>query len=670
MAGNIKGITIEFRGDTTRLDKALRQVNNETRNIDKELRNVDKALKFNPTSVELWRQKQQLLSQKIAETKDKLSLLKQQQQAMDAAGVDKQSLEYQKLQREIIETESKLKTFEGQLKQVGNVNLKAASEQFKSWGQSLESAGQQMQGLSMAAAGVVAALGTISYKAGQNADDLNTMSKVYNIGTGDLQKYKATADLVDVSVETIAKSHTKLEKSMYSAQNGSKTMGEAFKTLGVDITDANGNLRNSDDVWQDAIVALGKMENETERDAVAMQLMGKSAAELNPLIEDGGKTYKNVADTMSKYGLDFVDQETLDKANEFNDELDTMKMIGSVAIAQVGSQLAAYLAPALEKVVGWIGKLANWLSNLSPEVLTVIGIVAGVVAAVAPVLIILGKLAMAISSIMSLASTLGVTIGAIAGPIGIAIAAIAAIIAIGILLYKNWDTIKAKAIAIWNAIKIFFTTTLNSIRTTFTNIWNGIKNTLVTIWSSIRTFISNGVNGWKSILSSAWNSIKSTASSVWGGIKNAITNPIQSAKETLTGIIDKIKSKFPIKLGHILSFKIPKIDVGSKEVKVGDKSVKVPTFSISWHARGGIFQNPTLLPGADGRLHGVGEAGPEAIIPLNRFWDEIANSNARTDALLARQNQILMAVLEEVSKEKNFKVDGIWAGRYVNSLVR
>lgn len=55
MAGNIKGICIEFRGDTTKLDKALRQVNNETRTIDKELRNVDKALKFNPTSVELWR---------------------------------------------------------------------------------------------------------------------------------------------------------------------------------------------------------------------------------------------------------------------------------------------------------------------------------------------------------------------------------------------------------------------------------------------------------------------------------------------------------------------------------------------------------------------------------------------------------------------------------------
>lgn len=664
MAGNIKGITIEFRGDTTRLDKALRQVNNETRNIDKELRNVDKALKFNPTSVELWRQKQQLLSQKIAETKDKLSLLKQQQQAMDAAGVDKQSLEYQKLQREIIETESKLKTFEGQLKQVGNVNLKAASEQFKSWGQSLESAGQQMQGLSMAAAGVVAALGTISYKAGQNADDLNTLSKVYSINTTDLQKYAVAADLVDVSVEDIAKSHVKLEKSMYSAQNGSDSMNEAFDKLGVSVTNADGSLRSSDAVWQDTIAALGQMTNETERDALAQQLMGKSAAQLNPLIEDQGETYKNLSDTLSKYNLDFVDQETLDGANQFNDALDEMKAIGSVALSTVGSQLAAYLAPALEKVVGLIGNLAEWLSSLSPEVLTVIGIVAGVVAAIAPVLIIVGKLAMAISSIMSLASTLGITIGAIAGPIGIAIAAIAAIIAIGVLLYKNWDTIKAKAIAIWNAIKAFFTNTLNSIKTTFTNVWNGIKTTLMTIWNAIKTFISNGVNGWKNILSSAWNSIKSTASTAWNAIKSAITRPIQTALDTVKGIVNRLKNLFPLKVGKIFSnLKVPHIHVngGKAPFGIGGKG-SAPHISVDWYAQGGIFDSPRLI--------GIGEAGPEAVVPLDRLWEEIGNSNARTDALLARQNQILMAVLEEVSKEKNFKVDGIWAGRYVNSLVR
>ena len=622
MAGNIKGVTIEFRGDTTKLDKALRQIKNSTKDIDRELKNVDKALKFNPTSVELWKQKQTLLEQKIKQTKKNLEELKSAQAQMDAQGVDKSSEAYQRVRREIIETESKLKTFNGQLKQVGNVSLKAASEQVRQVGQSLESAGQQMQGLSMAAAAVVASLGLISYKAGENADELNTLSKVYSIGTGDLQKYKATADLVDVSVETIAKSHTKLEKSMYSAQDGSGSMAEAFDKLGVSVTDADGNLRDSDEVWQDTIAALGQVENETERDALAMQLMGKSAAELNPLIEDGGETYKNVAETMEKYGLDFVDQETLDKANEFNDELDTMKMIGSVAIAQVGSQLAAFLVPALEKVVDWIGKLANWLSTLSPEVLTIIGIVAGVVAAIAPVLMILGKLAMAVSSIMNLANLLGVSIAGLASPIGIAIAAVVAIIAIGVLLYKNWDTIKAKALALWNALKTTFNNIKTSIITAWTNIKtkvtslvNGIKTGIATAWNAVKTKVTSVVNSVKSKVTSTFNALKSTVTTIWNGIKQAITHPIETAKTLVQNAINRIKSFFPFHVGRIMSgLKLPHFKITGK---FSLNPPSTPHIGVDWYARGGIFDGPSVI--------GVGEKGPEAVVPLDKFWDKLDN---------------------------------------------
>ena len=219
----------------------------------------------------------------------------------------------------------------------------------------------------------------------------------------------------------------KLEKSMASASKGTGSQAEAFEKLGVSVTDADGNLRDGDTVWQETIAALGTMSNETERDALAMQIMGKSAAELNPLIEDGGETYKQVADTFAKYNLEVVDQETLDRANEFNDQIDTIKAVGAVAFQTIGTQLAGYLAPALEKVVDWVGKFAEWLSNLDPRVLTVIGVIGALVAGIAPLLLILGKIAFAVSSIMSLASTLGVSIGALAGPIGIAIAAIAAV---------------------------------------------------------------------------------------------------------------------------------------------------------------------------------------------------------------------------------------------------
>ena len=101
MPGSIKGITIEFAGDTSKLDNSLREVSKNARAIDKELRKVDKALKLNPTSIDAWRQKQELLKQRIKDTEKQLDLLKQKQQSMDAAGVDKNSAEYRKLQREI-----------------------------------------------------------------------------------------------------------------------------------------------------------------------------------------------------------------------------------------------------------------------------------------------------------------------------------------------------------------------------------------------------------------------------------------------------------------------------------------------------------------------------------------------------------------------------------------
>ena len=624
-SGAIKGITISFAGDTTKLDKALRQIQNSTKDIDKELRNVDRALKFNPTSVDLWRQKQDLLKQKIKETENNLKELKSIQAQMDAQGVDKNSEAYRRVQREIIEAESKLKTFNAELKKVGNVNLKAASEQFKEWGNTLESAGQKMKGLSMAAAGVVASLGAISYKAGTAADDLKTMSKVTGIGTDELQKYSYAADLVDVSVEAIAKSNKKLAKNAYEAANGSKSQKEAFDALGVSVTDSNGELRDSEDIFQDVISALGQMSNETERDALAQKLMGKSASELNPLIEDGGETYKMVADTMKKYDLDYVDQETLNKANEFNDAIDTMKLLGSVAFAQVGSQLSAYLAPALEKVVGLVGKFSSWLSKLDPKVLAVVGAVAAFVAALAPLLILLGKVAFGISSILNLAGTLGISIGALAGPIGIAIAAIAAIIAIGVLLYKNWDKIKATALAVKTAVVTAFT----NLKTNIANIFNAIKSSATATWNAIKSAITNAITNAvsavktkisdvKTSISDAWSSIKDKTASAWSSIKEKITKPFQSAKDTISGIISTIKGWFPISIGNLFSgLKLPhfSLDWASKDFgKLG--TISYPTgINVSWYAQGGIFDGAQVI--------GVGEAGPEAVVPLNKLWDKL-----------------------------------------------
>lgn len=595
--GNIKGITIQFNGETTKLDKALKDIRNNTKSLDKELKQVDNALKFNPTNVDLWRQKQELLTQKVGETERKLKVLKDAQAQMDAQGVDKNTAEYRELERQIIVTENQVKNFKGQLQQIGNVKLKALSEEFKQVGTKLESAGQSLRGISTAAAGVVAGLGAISVKAGIAADDLNTLSKVTGIGTGDLQKYSYAADLVDVSVEAIAKSNKKLTKNAYEAANGSKSQAEAFEAIGVSVLDANGNLRDSEAIFQDVLVALGQMTNETERDAIAQTLMGKSAAELNPLIEDGGETYKRVADTLKKYNLDYIDQETLDKANQFNDEIDTMKLLGSVAFAQVGSQLAAYLAPALEKVVDLVGKFAEWLGQLSPETLTVIATIASFVAILAPLLIGLGKVAFGISSIINLIGVVGPAIGGLMSssllPI---IGVVAAVVAAGVLLYKNWDKIKAAA---------------------------------------------KSLGQW---LKTTWNSIKTATSTAWQSIKDAITRPFTNAWNTIKGFVQKIKDLFPINIKNLFSkIKLPHfswdwIDIGG--------IISIPTISIDWYKNGGIFDSPTIA--------GIGEAGPEAVVPLDKFWDKLdniaANQTAPVINIYPGANQSAREIAKEVER--------------------
>lgn len=600
----VKGITIEFGGDTTKLGKALKQIDDEAKGVDKSLKSVNNALKFNPTNTELLAQKQQLLGQKIQQTKDKLTALRDAQARLDDdPSVDKTSQEYMELRREIITTESKLKHFEGELKSLGNIKLRALSEQAKEVGNKLNGAAEAMRGFSVAGAAVAASIGTLAYKSGLLADDLNTMSKRYSLSTQELQKYSAAADLVDVSVDAIAKSHLKLEKQMLSASGGTGASAEAFATLGVNVTNADGSLRDGDAVWQETIAALGNMTNETERDALAMQLMGKSASELNPLIEDGGETYKNVADTLKKYNLDFIDQETLDKANAFNDQLDTMKAVGLVALQSVGAELAGYLGPALEKVAGWMGKVAEWLGNLDPKILTVIGVIGALVAAIAPLLMVLGKIAFSISSILSLASTLGVSLTALAGPVGIVIGIIGALIAVGVLLYKNWDKIKAAAKA--------------------------LKDKVVSVFTSM----------------------KDKVKSIFAAVKTAMVTPIEKAKDLIKGIIEKIKGflDFKFKLPHI---KLPHFAIQPEGWHLGDllKGI-IPHLGIDWYAKGGIFKSPTVA--------GLGDVrGGEAALPLDPFWkrmDRIVeavedNSGQTVINVYASEGMNVKALADEIER--------------------
>lgn len=624
MAGNVKGITIEFNANTNNLSKAINQIRQEARGFDKELGYINNSLKFNPKNIDLMRQKIAVLKEATKSGEQNIKEMKKALETMKSNGVDETSEDYRELQREIIKAESKQRDYNKELRKLeaSTSVLGQASQKMADFGGAVTKAGESLRGLSMVAGAVDVALAGLTVKAGATADDLNTMAKVTGISTQELQKYKLSADLLDVSVETIAKSQTKMKKSMLSAQQGSKNVAEAFNTLGVSIVDSNGHLRDQSEVFEESIKALGSMENETERDALAMQIFGKSATELNPLIEDNGETFKKVADVFKQNDLEIVDQETIDKANQFNDALDTIKMTGMATLSTVGMQLAGYLAPAMEKIADVLGRVMGWLSQLDPAVLTIIGVIAGVVAVLYPLLIIVGRVATGISSIMTLMSTLGVSLGALSSVALPIIGIIAGIIAVGVLLYKNWDTIKEKALELkdwvvekWTALKEGVVNAVNNLKEKVLFYWNALKLGVTIIIETIRTTVSNVFNGIKNTVASIFNSIKSTATSVWNGIKTAIVTPIEKARDTIKSIIDRIKgffSNMKLSLPHI---KLPHFSISGK-LSLAPPSV--PHLNIDWYKNGGIFTSPTVFSGV-----GVGEAGAEAVLPLKKLWEEM-----------------------------------------------
>lgn len=230
------------------------------------------------------------------------------------------------------------------------------------------------------------------------ADDLLTLSKQTSVSTDTLQRYGYMADLVDVEVGTVAKSMQKLTKSMSSASKGTGSAYKAFEKLGVNITDSNGALRDNEDVFNDVIGALGKMTNETERDATAMDLFGKSATNLNPLIEAGADQIAAWNKEAEEMGY-IMDEEALAGMSALQDSFDRFNL----QITAIKNNVSAGLAPAVSEGadqlrrmvsdVDWkafgqqIGEAFKWLLSAFEWIVThgaeVSAVLSGIIAAFA-----------------------------------------------------------------------------------------------------------------------------------------------------------------------------------------------------------------------------------------------------------------------------------------------
>ena len=431
-------------------------------------------------------QKQELLKKAIGETSDKLNALKEaetqvQRQVQKGEASEEQ---YRALQREIAATESSLKSLEEQSK---GTNKAMSSITLDNIGSAASKVSTKTKGISTAAAAGVGGLVAMAVKAGQSADEINTLAKQTGLSTEQIQKFSYASDIIDVDLETLTGSLAKLTKNMQSAKNGSKNTQEAFDALGVSILDQNGNLRSNQEVFSEAINALAGIEEETQRDAYAMQIFGKSAQDLNPLILGGADALKELGDEAEEAGL-ILSQDALDGANEFNDSIDKMKATATASFGKVAGQLAEVLIPVMEQLTTIISELLIFISGISPETLQVITTILLVVAAISPI-------AGMISSIITVVKGLGTALAFLsANPILLIIAAVVAAVAaialfgdqIQAILSKADDFLQNIFAKDWTETFGVLGRPLNALFTHFKEIWHSVKTILDGVIDLIR----------------------------------------------------------------------------------------------------------------------------------------------------------------------------------------
>lgn len=221
-------------------------------------------------------------------------------------------------------------------------------------------AGAAVAALGTAAVGAAAGLVAATKSAGAYAEGVQLAASKTHLSTDAVQELQYASKITGVEFGTISGSLTKLTRSLGDAEGGNKKTAAAFAELGVSTVDANGNLRDSTAVYSDVIAALGQVSNPTERDVLAMQLLGKSATELNPLIDGSAGSIADLAAQAHNAGA-VLSGDMLNGLGNVDDAFDKLEAGVSAAKNALGLTLMPVLQELGDSGSGLLGEFTNAL---------------------------------------------------------------------------------------------------------------------------------------------------------------------------------------------------------------------------------------------------------------------------------------------------------------------
>jgi phage tail tape measure protein, TP901 family len=445
-------------------------------------------------------------------------------------------------------------------------------------GRSMTKAGTVMLGASAAVRGSILAVGksTADY-----AGDMYDMARGAGIGVEAFQKLAYAGRMSGVETEKLSASLVKFDRMVAEATGGNKTYMQTFEDLGIKIKDSAGNLRQPNEIFEDVADIFHNTEDGIGKTALAVELFGKSGADLIPMLNDGKAGLKAFYAEAERLGL-ALSNEMIAKGDAFSDQLENIgEQVKGVKL-QLGAALIPALSAATEKISKVIDKITKWVQE-NPELAATIGNIA---MTTGKWIAILGTAAIAISSVafiilqfrkafraMSDAVTIGISIfknikntflvvdkamkgytktqklatvatklfnkALKANPI---LTIISLIIALGAVVYsviKNWDKIAAWFKKLWDAIVGIFKAAWEAIKKVwstvtgwFSNLWGGIKAGAGKAWEGIKNTINKAREG----VQKAWGSVKGWFSNLWGNVKSGISNAWGGIKDWFSNL--------------------------------------------------------------------------------------------------------------------------------------
>ena len=435
MATRTAGAKVVLDGENE-YKQALTSLNDGNRVLASEMKKLQAEYKGNSDSVEFLTKKGDLLNRQLLDQKEKVEVMRQ---ALENAAkkYGEGSAQAMKWQTELNNAEAAQYNLQHAIEE----NNQAIENQGNVWGKVggimedlagkmgikiPDGAKKALSGMEGMSAGTVAAmtaavtavaalvkavteLHEMTIQTAADVDELVTNSMTTGIATKTLQEMKYAEELIDVSVDTISGSLTRLTRNMADANSGSEEMAAKFAALGVSITDAaTGQLRPAEDVFYELIDALGNIQNQTERDAAAMDILGKSAQELNPLILQGSKAMKDLANEAAAAGY-VLDESQIKKLAEVDDSYQRVQL----TMEALRKQMSADFAPASKEAMDLFSNLVT-KAGAALERSGLITNLASIISSLVDILETGADIASGIPGFNNQLSVLKVTLGAVA----------------------------------------------------------------------------------------------------------------------------------------------------------------------------------------------------------------------------------------------------------------